>query len=96
MKPWSQRTLVRASFAAGLVLLASLRSSLGDGLDSSEILDIVQNTLIAFGGWYGFGAIPGVGNYTEPFLNNDKPGSVDVPIPPADPEPDQAAPYSRT
>jgi hypothetical protein len=41
--------------------------------------------LVSFGAWYGIGAIPG--SPTEPFLNNSDPGSVNVPVPPADPEP---------
>ncbi len=84
MKAWHQRTLWRAIFATALVFLATLKASIGAGLDSQEIIDLIVAPLVAFGGWYGLGAIPG--SPTEPFLNNNQPGSVDVPMPPADPE----------
>ena len=84
MKAWHQRTLWRAIFATALVTLASLKASIGDGLDSQEIIDLIGSALVAFGGWYGIGALPG--SPTEPFLNNSEPGTVDVPMPPADPE----------
>lgn len=83
MKAWSQRTLWRALFATALVVGAALKSSIGDGLDSQETIDVVLAGLVAFGGWYGIGAVTS----TEPFLNNKEPGSVDVPKPPADPKP---------
>ena len=85
MKAWSQRTLWRALFAAALSVAFTVKASIGDGLDSQEWTDIVIAGLVAFGGWYGIGAIPG--SPTEPFLNNSAPQSVDVPVPPADPEP---------
>lgn len=85
MKPWTQRTLWRALFATALAVGGTLKASIGDGLDTQEIVDLVMVGLVAFGGWYGIGAIPG--SPTEPFLNNNKPGSVDVPVPPADTEP---------
>ena len=87
MKPWHQRTLYRALFASLLVFLATLKASIGDGLSDQEIIELIYVPLIAFGGWYGIGAIPG--SPTEPFLNNSNPGSVDVPVPPADQEPAQ-------
>jgi hypothetical protein len=85
MKPWYQRTLWRALLATAIASLATLKASIGDGLDNAEIVDLVAAALISFGAWYGIGAIPG--SPTEPFLNNSKPESVEVPIPPADPEP---------
>ena len=89
------RTLLRAGVVGVLALLATLRSSLGDGIDSAEWVDIIQNTIIAVGGYLGVGAaIPAV----EPFFGN-KMTPVEVPSPPAirdNDEPDQAAPYSRT
>lgn len=83
MKPWSQRTLVRALFATALTVAMTLKASIGDGLDEQEWLDLMVAALVAFGGWYGLGAIPG--SPTEPFLNPS--GPVEVPQPPADPEP---------
>jgi hypothetical protein len=85
MKPWHQRTLYRALFATALAVGGTLKASIGDGLDQQEIIDMVMVALVAFGGWYGIGAIPG--SPTEPFLNNSEPASVEVPVPPADPEP---------
>lgn len=85
MKPWSQRTLWRALFATALATGMTLKASIGGGLDEQEWVDLVLAALVAFGGWYGIGALPG--SPTEPFLNNREPQSVDVPIPPADPEP---------
>jgi hypothetical protein len=85
MKPWTQRTLWRALLASAIATLGVLKASIGDGLDNQEIVDLVGTFVISFGAWYGIGAIPG--SPTEPFLNNSKPQSVDVPVPPADPEP---------
>lgn len=85
MKPWHQRTLWRALLATAITVLAALKSSIGEGLDSQEWVDLVAAGVVAFAAWYGIGAIPN--SPTEPFLNNDNPGSVDVPVPPADPEP---------
>ena len=87
MKAWKQRTLWRALLAAALTVTGALKASIGGGLDAQEIADLVYVGLGAFALWYGIGAVPG--SPTEPFLNNSKPGSVDVPIPPADPEPSQ-------
>lgn len=87
MKAWKQRTLWRALFATALAVGGTLKASIGDGLDDQEIIDLIMVGLVAFGGWYGIGAIPG--SPTEPFLNNSSPGTVDVPVPPADPEPAQ-------
>jgi hypothetical protein len=84
MKAWHQRTLWRALFATALVTGGTLKASIGDGLDAQEWVDLTLAALVAFGGWYGIGAIPG--SPTEPFLNNTEPQSVDVPMPPADPE----------
>lgn len=83
MKPWQQRTLWRALFATALAVGAALKASIGDGLDQQEIVDLVMVALVAIGGWYGIGAIPG--SPTEPFLNNRTPESVEVPVPPAEP-----------
>jgi hypothetical protein len=85
MKPWNQRTLYRAVLATTIAVLGTLKASIGGGLDCQEIIDLVTVALVSFGAWYGIGAIPG--SPTEPFLNNSKPESVDVPVPPADPEP---------
>jgi hypothetical protein len=85
VKPWNQRTLYRALLATAIAVLGTLKASIGEGLDNSEIVDLVTVALVSFGAWYGIGAIPG--SPTEPFLNNKTPESVEVPIPPADPEP---------
>jgi hypothetical protein len=71
--------------ATAIAVLGTLQASIGEGLDNSEIVDLVTVALVSFGAWYGIGAIPG--SPTEPFLNNKTPESVEVPIPPADPEP---------
>lgn len=86
MKPWHQRTMFRAALAAILAVLAALKASIGDGLTSEELVDLVYAGLGAFAIWLGVGAIPG--SPTEPFLNAR--GDVDVPAPPADPEPPDA------
>jgi hypothetical protein len=83
MKPWTQRTLWRALLGTAIATLATLKASIGDGLDSQEWVDLVAASVIAFAGWYGIGALPG--SPTEPFLNPT--GDVEVPQPPADPEP---------
>lgn len=83
MKPWHQRTLWRALFATALAVGMTLKASIGGGLDAQEWTDLAIAGLVAFGGWYGIGAIPG--SPTEPFLNAS--GPVEVPQPPADPEP---------
>ena len=85
MKPWSQRTLWRALFAAALACLGAVGTALvGDeSISPTEAVSIATFTLTAFGGWYGIGAIPG--SPTEPFLNNKAPESVEVPVPPAEP-----------
>ena len=86
MKPWTQRTLWRALLASAIATLGVLKASIGDGLDNQEIVDLVGTFVISFGSWDGIGAIPG--SPTEQLLNNRKPESVDVPMPPADPEPE--------
>jgi hypothetical protein len=85
MKSWNQRTLWRALFATVLAVAGALKASVGDGLDTQEIIDLVTVGLLAFGAWYGIGAIPG--SPTEPFLNQGD-RKVEVPVPPADPVPD--------
>jgi hypothetical protein len=85
MKDWDKRTLYRALLATTIAVCGTLKASVGDGLDTQEIVDLVSVALVSFGAWYGIGAIPG--SPTEPFLNNSDPGSVNVPVPPADPEP---------
>lgn len=85
MKPWHQRTLFRALLATAITVLATLKASIGEGLDEAEWVDLVSAGIVAFAAWYGIGAIPG--SQTEPFLNNSEPYSVDVPKPPADPKP---------
>jgi hypothetical protein len=84
VKPWDQRTLYRALFATALAVAGTLKASIGDGLDNAEIVDLIVVAMVAFGGWYGIGAIPG--SPTEPFLNQQ--GPVEVPKPPATPVPD--------
>jgi hypothetical protein len=85
MKPWHQRTLWRALRATAIAVLGTLKASVGDGLDTQEMVDLASVAIVAFAAWYGIGAIPR--SPTEPFLNNKEPASVEVPIPPADPEP---------
>jgi hypothetical protein len=81
MKPWTQRTLWRALLATAIATLGTLKASIGDGLDTAEIVDLAGVALVAFAAWYGIGALPG--SPTEPFLNQQ--GAVEVPKPPATP-----------
>jgi hypothetical protein len=85
MKPWYQRTIWRALLATAIATLATVKASIGGGLDAAEWVDIAVSALVGFGAWVGIGAIPG--SPTEPFLNNKEPQSVEGPVPPADPEP---------
>ena len=49
--------IVRISIVASLAGLASLKASIGDGLDSAEIVDIISATLAAGAAYAGIGAV---------------------------------------
>jgi hypothetical protein len=85
MKPWYQRTIIRATLATGISVVMTVKASIGGGLDGQEWMDIVLAVLLGYGAWLGIGAIPG--SPTEPFLNQS--GPVEVPKPPAQPVPDK-------
>jgi hypothetical protein len=77
------RTMLRATLVAVIAVLASLKASIGDGLDSQEWVDIISAGVVAFAGYLGVGAaVPPI----EPFFGNKMEG-VEVPVPPAEPEP---------
>ncbi len=80
---WNARYLLRGGLAALLVALATLRASLGGGIDGGEWIDLVQNTVAAGAAYFGLGAAFGP---VEPFIGRKLNGAA-VPEPPADPEP---------
>lgn len=49
--------IVRISIVAALAGLASLKASIGDGLDSAEIVDVISATLAAGAAYAGIGAV---------------------------------------
>ena len=49
--------IVRISIVAALAGLASLKASIGDGLDSSEVVDVISATLAAGAAYAGIGAV---------------------------------------
>jgi hypothetical protein len=86
MEPWTARTYIRAAFAALLAALTSAGTALvGDqSIDPSEGVTIAIAALSAAGVWLGVGALPGT--QIEPFYGAST-DNVEVPVPPADPEP---------
>lgn len=77
------RFLLRTSVVAAIAVLATLKASVGDGLDAAEWVDIVYAGVGAAAAYAGIGAaVPQV----EPFVGNQLEGAQ-VPSPPADPEP---------
>lgn len=61
--------VLRIAIVAVLAGLASLKASIGDGLDAAEIVDVVQATIGAGAVYAGIGV---VSNKVEPDIN---PGS---------------------
>lgn len=49
--------IVRISIVGALAGLASLKASIGDGLDSAEIVDVISATLAAGAAYAGIGAV---------------------------------------
>jgi hypothetical protein len=86
MEPWTVRTYVRAGFAAVLAGLTAAGTALvGDSaVTANEGVAIAIAAVTAFGSWLGIGALPGT--KIEPFYGAGE-GKVEVPVPPADPEP---------
>jgi asparagine N-glycosylation enzyme membrane subunit Stt3 len=82
-RSWNARYVLRGVVAALLVALATLRASLGDGVDTGEWIDVGTNTLTALAAYLGIGAALGP---VEPFVGR-KLDDADVPKPPADPVP---------
>lgn len=48
-----KKRLIGGLMTTALVCLASVRSSLGGGIDSGETVDIITNTIIAAGAYFG-------------------------------------------
>jgi hypothetical protein len=89
VEPWTTRTYIRAAFAGVLALLGSLGTALvGDkSIDPAEWVAAATVALTAAGGWLGIGAMPNT--RIEPFYGaQDKTQPVQVPVPPATPEPE--------
>ena len=89
MEPWTARTYIRAAFAGLLAGLTAAGTALvGDqSISSSEGVAIAIAALTAMGSWLGFGALPNT--KIEPFYGaQDKTQPVQVPVPPATPEPE--------
>lgn len=80
---WNARYVLRAVLVAAIALLASLKASLGDGIDTGEWIDAGTTTLGALGAYLGLGAAFGP---VEPFVGRKLEGAA-VPEPPANPEP---------
>jgi hypothetical protein len=77
----TSRYLLRTGLVAVLAGLATLKASVGNGVDSAEWVDIVYATLGAAMAYAGIGAVvPAV----EPFVGIKK-QDAEVPVPPADP-----------
>ncbi len=89
MEPWTARTYIRAAFAGVLAGLTAAGTALvGDqSISSSEGVAIAIAALTAAGSWLGIGALPNT--QIEPFYGaQDKTQPVQVPVPPATPEPE--------
>jgi hypothetical protein len=86
MEPWTVRTYVRAGFASVLAGLTATGTALvGDSaITANEGVAIAIAAVTAFGSWLGVGALPNT--KIEPFYGSGD-SSVEVPVPPADPEP---------
>lgn len=77
----ASRYMLRIGIVAVLAGLGALKASVGDGLDTAEIVDVLSVTLGAGAAYAGIGAaVPAV----EPFVGNTK-DDAQVPVPPADP-----------
>ena len=76
------RTMLRATIVAAIAVLATLKASIGDGLDSQEWVDLISAGVVSFAAYLGIGAAAGP---VEPYFGNTS--RVEVPMPPAKPEP---------
>lgn len=73
------RTMLRAGVVAAIAVLASLKASIGDGLDAQEWVDMVAAGIGSLAVYLGIGAaVPAV----EPFFGNEM-DVAPVPSPPA-------------
>lgn len=77
------RYVLRGVVVGLIAFFATLRASIGGGLDPQEWVDLASNTLGAVAAYFGIGAAFGS---VEPFVGNKMEGAA-VPVPPADPEP---------
>lgn len=77
----ASRFTLRVGVVATLAGLATLRASIGDGIDAEEWVALAENTLAAGAAYAGIGAAFGA---VEPFVGNKK-DDAQVPVPPADP-----------
>jgi hypothetical protein len=86
MEPWTARTYIRSGFAALLAALSSAGTALvGDqSISPTEWVIMASAAITAAGVWLGFGALPNT--QIEPFYGAQS-KDVEVPVPPADPEP---------
>jgi hypothetical protein len=53
--PWAYA--IRIGIVAALAGLASLKASIGDGLDSAEVVDVISATIAAGAAYAGIGAV---------------------------------------
>lgn len=53
--PWTYA--IRIGIVAALAGLASLKASIGDGLDSAEVVDVISATIAAGAAYAGIGAV---------------------------------------
>jgi hypothetical protein len=86
VEPWTTRTYIRAGFAAVLAgLTAAGTAVVGDStVTANEWIAVAIAAVTAFGSWLGIGALPNT--QIEPFYGAQS-KDVEVPVPPADPEP---------
>jgi hypothetical protein len=69
------RTALRASVATAIAVLATLKASIGGGLDAGEVVDLVTVAFVSAGAWLGIGAL----TPTEPFFGTGTETPVEVP-----------------
>jgi hypothetical protein len=86
MEPWTARTYIRASFASIIAALVAAGTAVvgDDAISTGEWIAVAVAFFTTFGTWLGVGALPGT--KIEPFYGVGA-KNVEVPVPPADPEP---------
>lgn len=62
--------VIRICITAAIAGLASLKASIGDGLDNAEIVDVISATLVAGAAYAGIGA---ASKTVEPEIGNTGP-----------------------